>query len=151
VSLAGRLIDGPAAIVASRAVLEMPPAERSRAGLALTSGWRGARGVIRREIIATSADLSRQYHAYVRGDGLYYFLDLPAGNYVLGGRDELGRPIEPKPALIPSAKEGRRTQAVLGLNLSACADQAQAVDSPVGLGSKVTPAKRGRHANQEFG
>jgi hypothetical protein len=46
-------------------------------------------------------DRTRRYDARIRADGFYFFLDLPAGDYVLDGRDERGNEIEAKRVSIP--------------------------------------------------
>jgi len=44
---------------------------------------------------------TRRYDARIRADGFYFFVDLPAGDYVLDGRDERGLEIEAKRVSIP--------------------------------------------------
>jgi len=46
-------------------------------------------------------DRTRRYDARIRADGFYFFVDLPAGDYVLDGRDERGLEIEAKRVSIP--------------------------------------------------
>jgi len=46
-------------------------------------------------------DRTRRYDARIRADGFYFFVDLPAGDYVLDGRDERGNEIEAKRVSIP--------------------------------------------------
>jgi len=46
-------------------------------------------------------DRTRRYDARIRADGFYFFVDLPAGDYALVGRDERGNEIEAKRVSIP--------------------------------------------------
>jgi len=158
VSLAGRVIAAPFASGASRAGLAVPPdasAEQLRelqlrAARVLDEDWRAARCVDMRVVSATSVDLERRYCAHVRSDGLYFFLDLPAGNYVLSGKDERGRPIENKPVSIPPAS-GPGMLPVLGVDLIAQANLGQIAESSMVTGQRSAPARRRRQSNEERG
>ena len=101
-------------------------------------------------VSATSVDLERRYCAHVRSDGLYFFLDLPAGNYVLSGKDERGRPIENKPVSIPPAS-GPGMLPVLGVDLIAQANLGQIAESSMVTGQRSAPARRRRQSNEERG
>ena len=59
---------------------------------------------------------ARLHETRVRSDGFYFFLDLPAGDDLIDGRDARGRAIEPRsisiaPVVGPAAKR------LLGVNL----------------------------------
>jgi hypothetical protein len=86
VSLAGRVADADGG-------------NASGGTLALTPAREGSR---RSGVLSSLAD-ARLRHACIRGDGLYYFLDLPEGNYVLSGQDECGNVIEARSVSISPA------------------------------------------------
>ena len=48
-------------------------------------------------------EVLRRYSTQIRSDGFYFFLDLPAGEYVLDGEDEQGDAIEAQRISIPAA------------------------------------------------
>jgi hypothetical protein len=47
--------------------------------------------------------IRRRYDTRIRPDGFYFFVDLPAGEYLLDGRDERGNEIEAREVSIPTA------------------------------------------------
>jgi hypothetical protein len=53
----------------------------------------------------------RQFIARIRSDGFYFFLDLPAGKYLLNGHDQRGNKIETLHVSITAAK-GRGSDVV---------------------------------------
>lgn len=158
VTLAGHVIAAPAASGAERAGLEVSSdasAEQLRelqlrAARVLDEDWHAARCLDTREVSATSVDLESRYYAQVRSDGLYFFLDLPAGNYVLSGKDECGRPIETKPVSIPPVS-GPGMLPVLGVDLIAQANQGQIAERSMVTGQRSAPARRRRQSNEERG
>ena len=84
VSLAGR-VTGTDGDITSGGVLNLTAA----------AGGDGHRAASR------TPDRTRRYDARIRADGFYFFVDLPAGDYVLDGRDERGLEIEAKRVSIP--------------------------------------------------
>lgn len=75
----------------------------------------------------TAAGTARRYQARIRTDGFYFFLDLPAGDYLLDGQDERGNVIEAKRVSIPTTSGAERPR-LLGNDLIATAKQAVTVD-----------------------
>jgi hypothetical protein len=62
-----------------------------------------AKDAVAHRATSPTPDKSHRYDARIRPDGFYFFLDLPSGDYVLGGRDEHGNEIEAKRVSIPPA------------------------------------------------
>jgi hypothetical protein len=52
--------------------------------------------------------LEQQHEAMIRADGLYFFVNLPAGDYVVEGHDERGLVLEPKPVAVPPSDPTRK-------------------------------------------
>jgi hypothetical protein len=77
-----------------------------------------ATGADRRKATSPSHDIRRRYDTRIRPDGFYFFLDLPAGDYVLNGQDERGNEIEAQRVSIPLA-EGSGPLDVVDVDLSA--------------------------------
>jgi hypothetical protein len=50
---------------------------------------------------------ARQYIAFIRPDGQYYFQDVPAGSYVLNAQDQKGRRVEQR-VVLPPGEPGHR-------------------------------------------
>jgi len=101
VSLAGR-VEGAHGGIASGGVLSLTVAKEAD----------------RRNATSSSHDIRRRYDTRIRPDGFYFFLDLPAGDYVLDGQDEGGNEIEAKPVSIPPM-DGSGPLDVVGVDLSA--------------------------------
>lgn len=73
---------------------------------------------------AVSASISvdataTQRQAPIRSDGLYFCLDLPAGDYVLGGVDERACVIEPRTITIGPVSDRAGGSPLLGIDLLA--------------------------------
>jgi len=105
VAIAGRVVDD-AGVPADGGVLSMraQPATSPR-----RPGRRGADAPPMNHFV-------QLHETRVRGDGFYFFLDLPAGEYLIDGRDARDRAIEPRsisiaPVVGPAAKP------LLGINL----------------------------------
>lgn len=80
---------------------------------------------------------ARRRETQIRRDGLYYFLDLPAGRYALGGQDERGHVIEAELVTI-SATEGSAKATPLSQDLVAStnpAPSARRSSAKAGIGS----------------
>lgn len=62
---------------------------------------------------------TRAWETLIRPDGRYWFFDVPAGDYVLSGRDERGRVVEARPVALPTVdvRDGRKP--LLGVDLVA--------------------------------
>jgi hypothetical protein len=60
----------------------------------------------------------RRYDTRIRHDGFFFFLDLPAGDYLLKGQDERGNELEAKQVSIPPA-EGSGPLHIVTVDLSA--------------------------------
>jgi hypothetical protein len=97
----------------------------------------------RRETLS-SLDDARRRHACIRGDGLYYFLDLPEGNYELSGQDECGNGIEAKSVSISPAHASGQSRP-LRLDLIASRDQAAGGRrATIKAGAEPTKRRHGR-------
>jgi len=81
-------------------------------------GLTAAKGADRHKAASSSHDIGRRYETRIRADGFYFFLDLPAGDYVLDGQDERGNEIEARRVSIPPA-EGSGPLDVVDVDLSA--------------------------------
>jgi hypothetical protein len=84
----------------------------------------------------------RQYDTSILGDGFYFFLDLPAGDYVLNGQDERGNELETQQVSIPPVDDASRLH-VVGVDLSA-AVKPGAGERPPEVKAPVAPARRRR-------
>jgi len=62
-----------------------------------------AQGADRPKARSPSHDIRRRYDTRIRPDGFYFFLDLPAGDYVFFGQHEAANEIEAKQVSIPPA------------------------------------------------
>ena len=71
-----------------------------------------------RDTTSPSRAIGRRYDTRIRPDGFYFFLDLPAGEYLLDGRDERGNEIEAREVSIPTAS-GSGPLHVVTVDLSA--------------------------------
>jgi hypothetical protein len=67
---------------------------------------------------ARDAARSRHYETRIRTDGFYFFLDLPAGDYVLEGVDQHGTRLEAKPVSIAPPR-GSTLADIVSVNLTA--------------------------------
>lgn len=90
-------------------------------------GLTAARGADRQTVAASSPDVPRHYDTRIRGDGFYFFLDLPGGDYVINGQDERGNEIEAQPVSILPADASGHPHVVI-LDLIASAKQARIDD-----------------------
>src|SRR6516225_3400594 len=72
----------------------------SLAGRVASADGEIANGGVLRLTAARDAAGSRHYETRIRTDGFYFFLDLPAGDYVLEGVDQHGTRLEAKPVSI---------------------------------------------------
>jgi hypothetical protein len=72
----------------------------------------------RQKATSPPPDRPRRYDTHIRWDGFYFFLDLPAGDYVLNGQDESGNPIAAQRVSIVPA-DGSGPLDVIGADLSA--------------------------------
>jgi len=111
VSLAGRVTDAGGK-VASGGVLNLT----------------ALRGPDQRNARLAPHAVARRYDTRIRGDGFYFFLDLPAGDYVLDGRDQRGNEIEAKRVSIPPLDSAGRLH-IVDVDLSA-SPTANADDRP---------------------
>jgi hypothetical protein len=126
VSLAGR-VKGAGGGIASGGVLSLTAAKEAD----------------RRNATSSSHDIRRRYDTRIRPDGFYFFLDLPAGDYVLDGQDEGGNEIEAKPVSIPPT-DGSGPLHVVGVDLSA--STRSGTDEPAEAKASAGPARRRRGA-----
>jgi hypothetical protein len=76
-----------------------------------------AHGANRHNAKSPPHGIPRRYDTRIRPDGFYFFLDLPAGDYVLNGQDERGDEIEAKQVSIPPA-QGSGPLHIVGVDLS---------------------------------
>jgi hypothetical protein len=125
VSLAGRVTASGGGIASGRA-------------LRLTA----AAAADERNAISSSRNIRPQYDTRIRPDGFHFFLDLPAGDYVLDGRDERSNEIEAREVSIPPAV-GSRPLRVVTVDLSASA-QSGADERPPEARTWARPARRRR-------
>jgi hypothetical protein len=82
-------------------------------------------------------DRTRRYDARIRADGFYFFVDLPAGDYVLDGRDERGNEIEERRVSIPPAAASGPLN-IVSADLSVAAKSG--ADQPPGSAAAVPQA-----------
>jgi len=99
VSLAGHVVREDGARVVGGQV-----SVRSAAAPAKQTGGRNSP---RKPTDVLSANAQRREVA-VRPDGLYCFLNLAAGEYVVEGHDDRGMPLEPRPVTVPPADLTRK-------------------------------------------
>jgi hypothetical protein len=93
---------------------------------------------------SSPAGVQRRFDARIRPDGFYFFLDLPAGDYVLDGRDQRGNEIAAKRISIPPAA-GLGPSDIVGVDLSVAKSGADAPQSgalPLEAPAPASPAKR---------
>jgi len=106
-----------------------------------------AQGADRHKATSPPHDIRRRYDTHIRPDGFYFFLDLPAGDYVLNGQDERGSEIEAKQVSIPPA-EGSGPLDVVDVDLSAStrsdADEAKPEAKASAGSSRRRRARRAR-------
>jgi hypothetical protein len=76
-------------------------------GVASPTKPAGARSSASKTATAPIA-LEQRREAVVRADGLYFFVNLPARDYVVEGCDERGLALEPKRVAVPAADPTRR-------------------------------------------
>jgi hypothetical protein len=89
-------------------------------------------------------DRTRRYDARIRADGFYFFLDLPAGDYVLAGEDEGGNEIEPKEVSIPRV-DASGPPLIVSVDLSAETPKSDAApDAGKPASTEKVPARRRR-------
>jgi hypothetical protein len=124
VSLAGRVM-GAGGGIASGGVLSLTVAKEAD----------------RRNATSSSHDSRRRYDTRIRSDGFYFFLDLPAGDYVLDGQDEGGNEIEAKPVSIPPP-DGSGPLHVVGVDLTA--STRSGADEPAEAKAPAESAQRRR-------
>jgi hypothetical protein len=91
---------------------------------------------------------ARRYDTRILPDGLYFFLDLPAGKYVLKGQDERGNEIEARQVSIPPA-DGTGPLHVVKVNVSASL-KGDADERPLEARAHAAPARR-RHGSRSGG
>lgn len=85
---------------------------------------------------------ARRYQACMRPDGIYFFLDLPEGNYALSGRDHRGQAIGPHQVTVPAADAAGPAQiVVLDLKASAPSD---VEEPPLDTPAANAPGRRRR-------
>jgi hypothetical protein len=100
-----------------------------------------------------SRTIGRRYDTRVRPDGFYFFLDLPAGEYLLDGEDEHGNEIEAREVSIPHAVGSGPLQ-VVTVDLSAStkpgADAPPPDQPPMDRGSREPQAPVGPATRREL-
>ena len=79
-----------------------------------------SQGTHRRSATSAHDSVPRRYETRILADGFYFFLDLPAGDYVLGGRDERGDEIEARQVSIPPV-DGQGRSSVIDADLTTTA------------------------------
>jgi len=109
----------------------------SLAGRVASADGEIANGGVLRLTAARDAAGSRHYETRIRTDGFYFFLDLPAGDYVLEGVDQHGTRLEAKPVSIAPPRPSTLTD-IVSVNMTA-ATPATSSRPPTGA-----PAPAGR-------
>ena len=96
------------------------------AGGGIASGGRltlsGSQGNDQGKANSPPPAFQRRYDACIRDDGFYFFVDLPAGDYLLSGKDESGNEIEQQQVVVPPIAE-------LGASVFVALDLRAKVDS----------------------
>ena len=90
-----------------------------------------------------------QFDAAIRGDGFYFFANLPAGHYVLEGQDERGNHIEPRHVTVPAGQLGASDIVALDLTVAAGTGSGEPRISDVDRSSAL-PARRRRGSRRRL-
>jgi len=109
VAIGGRIVDdGDQPVARAEVTFTVMPEEFQRkiAGAAETAGWGGKDSGSRLDLSCTQAD------------GIYYFLDLPAGKYTVRGVDKRSGGAAEKTVTVTWNKDGKVQMAVADLKLS---------------------------------
>jgi len=126
VSLAGR-VTGADGEIASSGVLNLTASE----------------GADRHNASSSPHRTPRRYDAHIRPDGFYFFLDLPAGDYLLNGEDEAGNKFEEKQVSIPHV-DASAPPDIVAVDLSAASKSDAASDAVKPAPRAKAPARRRR-------
>jgi hypothetical protein len=90
--------------------------------------------------VSSPGGFARRYETHILGDGFYFFLDLPIGDYVLTGHDEDGNEIQGQRVSIKPA-DGTGP---LGVNVSASRKLDTEEEPPPATKTATAPARRRR-------
>lgn len=72
---------------------------------------------------------TRAWEAPIRPDGRYWFFDVPAGDYLVSGRDERGRVVEARTVSLPPVDVSDGKKPLLGVDLIAVPPAAVPLDA----------------------
>ncbi|MDM0047907.1 hypothetical protein [Variovorax sp. J22R115] len=107
VSVAGRVARRDGSPVSSGVVqLRHEASVQAQTGVPERAGSRGSARADAAATATTTAQASA-FETQIRRDGLYFYLDVPAGRYVLGGHDQGGGLIESRAITVPVADRAR--------------------------------------------
>src|SRR6185369_16950789 len=96
-------------------------------------------------------EFAPQFDTAIRGDGLYFFVDLPPGEYRLEGEDERGNQIGPRNVTVLAKQLGSRDIVALDLKASTRSGGEERMDVDPTSSPRTRPrrSRRGRAGERQ--